>query len=56
VTNELVSKVLKAGMSTIDRVKKKFIEEGLDASLERRPSIRTYKSKADRDLEAKLVT
>jgi transposase len=56
VTNEQLSKVLKIGMRTIDRVKKKFIEEGLDATLERRPTTRIYERKVDGDLEAKLVT
>ncbi len=56
VTNEQISKVLKVGMRTIDRIKKKFIEEGLDATLERRPTSRVYERKIDGDLEAKLVT
>jgi transposase len=56
VTNEQISKVLKVGMRTIDRVKKKFIEEGLEGVLERRPTSRVYEKKADGDLEAKLVT
>ena len=56
VTNEQISKVLKVGMRTVDRVKKKFIEEGLEASLERRPTSRIYETKADGDVEAKLVT
>jgi len=56
VTNEQISKVLKVGMRTIDRVKKKFIEEGLEMSLERRPTQRVYETKIDGDLEAKLVT
>jgi len=56
VTNEQISKVLKVGMRTIDRVKKKFIEEGIEACLERRPTTRLYERKADGDLEAKLVT
>jgi transposase len=56
VTNEQISTVLKVGMRTIDRVKKKFIEEGLEACLERRPTTRIYERKADGDLEAKLVT
>jgi len=56
VTNEQLSKVLKIGMRTIDRVKKKFIEEGLDATLERRPTTRIYERKVDGDVEAKLVT
>lgn len=56
VTNEQMSKVLKIGMRTIDRVKKKFIEDGFDAVLERKPPDREYDRKADGDLEARLIT
>ncbi len=56
VTNEQLAKVLKIGMRTIDRIKKKFVEEGLEATLERRPTTRVYERKVDGDLEAKLVT
>lgn len=56
VTNEQISKVLKVGMRTIDRVKKKFMEEGFELALERRPSRRIYEKKAAGDFEAKLVT
>ena len=56
VSNEQISSVLKVGMRTIDRVKKKFIEEGLEACLERRPTSRIYESKTDGDVEAKLIT
>ena len=56
VSNEQISKVLKVGMRTIDRVKKKFIEEGFEAALERRTSARVYEPKVDGDIEAKLVT
>ena len=56
VTNEQISKVLKVGMRTIDRVKKRFIEEGIDAVIERRPTQRVYETIVDGDLEAKLVT
>jgi transposase len=56
VTNEQISKVLKVGMRTIDRVKKKFIEEGFEAVLERRPTRRIYDKKMDGDTEAKLIT
>jgi len=55
ITNEDICKILKLGARTIDRVKKKFIEEGFEGALERRPSCQTYKKKADGDLEAKLV-
>ena len=56
VTNEQISKVLKVGMRTIDRVKKKFAEEGLEAVLERRRTARVYEKKMDGDTEAKLIT
>jgi len=56
VTNEQMSKVLKIGMRTIDRIKKKFIEEGMEATLERRPTSRVYERKVDGEVEAKLVT
>lgn len=56
VTNEQISKVLKIGMRTIDRIKKKFVEEGLEATLERRPTSRIYERKVDGETEAKLVT
>ena len=56
VTNEQISKVLKVGMRTIDRVKKKFVEEGLEAVLERKPTARVYEKKMDGDTEAKLIS
>lgn len=55
VTNEQISKVLKVGMRTIDRIKKRFVEDGFEASLERRPTSRVYSGKVDGDVEAKLV-
>jgi len=55
VTNEQISKVLKIGMRTIDRVKNKFIEEGFEGVLERRPTQRIYEGKIDGDCEAKLI-
>jgi len=56
ITNEQISKVLKIGMRTIDRVKKKFIGEGFEAALERRLTSRKYEIKVDGDMEAKLVS
>ena len=53
--NAEICKVLKIGERTIDRVKKKFIEEGFEGVLERRPSVQNYTRKVDGDLEAKLV-
>ena len=55
ITNEQISQVLKVGMRTIDRIKKRFIEEGFEATLERRLTTRKYEIKVDGDMEAKLV-
>ena len=56
ITNAEICKILKVGERTIDRVKKKFIEEGFESVLERRVSPQNYKKKVDGDIEAKLVT
>jgi transposase len=56
IKNTDICKILKVGERTIDRVKKKFIEEGFEGVLERRPSSQTYTKKVDGDLEAKIVT
>ncbi len=56
ITNEQISKVLKVGMRTIDRVKKRFVEEGMESTLERKPPSRFYDVKVDGDVEARLVT
>ncbi len=53
--NREISKVLKVGMRSIDRVKKRFVEEGFDAMLERKPPQREYERVADGDVEAKLI-
>lgn len=55
ITNAEITKILKIGERTIDRIKKKFLEEGFEGVLERRPSSQTYLRKMDGDLEAKLV-
>jgi transposase len=54
-TNEQISKVLKIGMRTIDRIKEKCFEGGLERALERAESTRVYEKKVDGDLEAKIV-
>ena len=55
VNNEDVAKVLKIGTRTIDRVKKKFVEEGCEAAMENRPTTRVYERTVDGDVEAHLV-
>jgi hypothetical protein len=54
-TNEEISRVLKIGMRKIDRIKKRFIEEGLEITLNGKKGSRIYAKKADGDFEAHLV-
>jgi len=54
-TNEEIARVLNTSMRKIDRVKKRFIEEGLDVALNRRKGSRIYAKKADGDFEAHLI-
>jgi len=53
--NEEVCKVLKIGMRTIDRVKKRFVEEGFDEALKMAPTSRVYDKLVDGDMEAHLI-
>lgn len=53
--NEDVAAVLNISMRKIDRVKKRFVEEGLEIALNGRKGERIYKKKADGDFEAHLV-
>jgi len=54
-TNVHICEILKIGERTIDRIKKKFVEGGIDRALERAESTRIYDKKIDGDVEAKLV-
>jgi hypothetical protein len=53
--NEDVACVLKISMRKIDRVKKRFIEDGFEVALNGRKGERFYQKKADGDFEAHLV-
>lgn len=53
--NEEMSRVLNISMKKIDRVKKRFVEEGLEVALNGRKGIRVYEKKANGDFEAHLV-
>ena len=53
--NETIACILNISMKTIDRVKKRFVEEGFDSALTGKPSTRVYRRKADGDFEAHLV-
>ena len=52
---EDVANILRISMRKVDRVKKRFVEEGLDAALGRQQSQRSYERKADGEFEAHLV-
>jgi hypothetical protein len=54
-TNEEMARVLNISMKKIDRVKRRFVEEGLDVALNGRKGGRIYAKKADGDFEAHLV-
>jgi hypothetical protein len=53
--NEEISRVLNISMKKIDRVKKRFVEEGLEVALNGEKSDRIYTKKVDGDAEAHLV-
>jgi hypothetical protein len=55
-SNAKTSEVLKISMRTIDRVKQKCVEGGIERALERAESSRVYEKKIDGDVEAKLVS
>ena len=54
-TNEEMARVLHISTRMIDRVKKRFVEEGLDAALDKKVRSRVYAKKTDGDFEAHLV-
>lgn len=55
LTNEMLAKSLNIGTRTIDRVKKTFVEHGLDIVLYGKPRQRKYEKKVDGELEARLI-
>jgi hypothetical protein len=55
VKNEEVASVLRISMRKIDRVKRRFVEEGFDTALTGHKQERTYEKKADGDFEAHLI-
>ena len=53
--NAVIAEGLEVGRATVERVRKQFVEEGLDAALERRQPRRQYHRKLDGDNEAHLI-
>jgi len=54
-TNDEMSRILNISMRKIDRVKKRFVMEGIEVVLNGRKRNRIYDKKMDDDFEAKLV-
>lgn len=54
-TNKDIASVLKISMRKIDRVKKCFVEQGLEIALNGTKGQRAYTKKADGDFEAHLI-
>ncbi len=53
--DDRIAEALEIGRATVERVRKQFVEEGLEAALEPREPRRTYRRKLDGDGEAHLV-
>ena len=54
-TDERVAEFAEVSLSTVHRVRQQFVEEGLEASLRRRPSPQRQYRKLDGAAEAKLI-
>ena len=50
-----IAEALSCGRATVERVRKQFVEEGLEAALQPRPSTRVYERKMDGRTEAHLI-
>jgi transposase len=53
--DETIAEAMEVGRATVERVRKEFVEEGLEAALDRRKPRRQYRRKLDGDGEAHLV-
>jgi transposase len=53
--DETIAEGLEVGRATVERVRRQFVEEGLEAALERRKPRRQYRRTLDGDGEAHLV-
>ncbi len=54
-TDERICEGLGIGVSTVERARKRFVEQGLEAALVPRKSCRAYRRKLDGDDEAHLI-
>ena len=54
-SNREIAEFLEVGESMVERIKKRFVENGLVCALEDKPADREYIRKADGDLEARII-
>ena len=54
-TDKAISEALDVGVSTIERTRRRFVQEGFEAALSRRRSTRRYEHKIDGNAEAHLI-
>lgn len=50
-----ITKAVTCGRATVERVRKQFVEEGVESTLTRKPTTRTYENKIDGRTEAHLI-
>lgn len=50
-----ITEAVLCGSATIERVRRQFVEEGLEETLTRKPTLRTYENKLDGRTEAHLI-
>lgn len=55
LTAQEIARVLPVSERKVDRVKRRFVEHGLEMALDKQPARRQYTRKADGDFEAYLV-
>src|SRR4051812_38772259 len=54
-TDTRIAEAVRVSVRTVERVRQRFVEDGLEAALRPRPSPRVYARKLDGEQEAKLV-
>lgn len=55
ITGREICRVMKVSMRMVDRVKQRFVEDGFEACLDRKPKTNTKMPKVDGDVEAHLI-
>jgi transposase len=54
-SNEHIAQILQINTKTVERLKQRFVEEGFEACMDRKPYPAVKEMKVDGDLEAHLV-